>query len=68
MYSYVIEVADSESVFGFYNKGLVSKIRVLDFLRMIRVPFTLETIIAIQSSMDVWYLCSSELYPFCNIG
>ena len=41
VYSYVIEVVDSEFAFGFYNKGLVTEIRVLDSL-LIRVPFTLE--------------------------
>ena len=53
MYSYVIEVADSESAFGFYNKGLVSEIRVLDFLRMIRVPFTFETSITVHNNLYI---------------
>ena len=38
VYYYVIEVVDSESDFGFYNKGLISEIFV--FL-LIRVSFTI---------------------------
>ena len=39
-YFYVIEAAGFESDFGFYNKGLISEIGVLVFLR-IRISFTL---------------------------